>query len=321
MSQLPTTDPRLLLQPAPASMPLPAEAVDANRRFFPGFSQRFVQANGVTINVLTGGSGPALLLLHGHPETHVAWHRVAAAFAQHFSVVMTDLRGYGDSEKPPGGDDHVGYSKREMGRDQIEVMRALGHDRFGAIGHDRGARVLHQMMLDAPAAVERGVMLDILPADMMYARTDQRFATRYFWWFFHIQKAPLPEQMITACIEPYLREHLAVQNKTPGAVTDAAFAEYLRGYRRPGAVHAVCEDYRASMSCDIEITRSGPERVSQPLLALWGAKGTVGQLFDVPALWRQRAADFSGQALPCGHLIPEEAPDALLAATMPFLRG
>jgi haloacetate dehalogenase len=299
-----------------AASPGPA----ANRRFFPDFRQSFIPTSGAVINTLVGGNGPPLLLLHGHPETHVAWHKVAARLARHFTVVLTDLRGYGDSSKPDGGPDHINYSKRAMGLDQIEVMSALGFRRFQVVGHDRGGRVVHQMMMDHPQAIERAVVLDIAPATLMYAHTNQEFATRYFWWFFHIQPAPLPERMIDAVPELYLHEHLDVQNKTPGAVTPEAFAEYLRCYRNPDCVHAVCEDYRASVTIDVKIHQSADGRKAQPpLLAIWGAKGTVGQMFDVLAMWREDAADVRGQSLPCGHLIAEEDPDGLLQAFDGFL--
>jgi haloacetate dehalogenase len=294
-------------------------ATVANERFFPGFRQSFVQTSGAVINTLVGGSGPPLLLIHGHPETHVAWHKVAGTLSRRFTVVLTDLRGYGDSSKPDGGPNHIDYSKRAMGLDQVGVMRSLGFARFQAVGHDRGGRVLHQMMLDHPQAVERGAVLDIAPATLMYDHTNQEFATRYFWWFFHIQPAPLPERLIGAETELYLQDHLAVQSKTPGAVTAEAFAEYLRCYRNPACIHAVCEDYRASVSIDVEIHNSIRSKVQPPLLALWGAKGTVGQLFDVLSLWREDAADVSGQTLPCGHLIAEEDPEGLVAALDRFL--
>jgi haloacetate dehalogenase len=291
----------------------------ANARFFPGFRQSFLRTSGAVINTLVGGSGPPLLLIHGHPETHVAWHKVAGALSRRFTVVLTDLRGYGDSSKPDGGANHVGYSKRAMGLDQVEVMRSLGFARFQAVGHDRGGRVLHQMMLDYPQTVERAAVLDIVSATVMYAHTTQEFATKYFWWFFHIQPAPLPERMIGAEPELYLQEHLMAQNRTPGAVTPEAFAEYLRCYRNPACIHAVCEDYRASVSIDVEIASSALGKAQLPLLVVWGAKGTVGALFDVLALWRQDAADVSGQALPCGHLIAEEEPEGLVEALEKFL--
>ena len=302
----------------------------ANAALFPGFRQSFVTTPGLTINgtpvpgasinTLVGGKGPPLLLLHGHPETHVAWHKVAGRLAERFTVVLTDLRGYGDSSKPEGGPDHVNYSQRAMGNDQVAVMKSLGFDRFPAVGHDRGGRVLHAMMLSHPDAVTRAVMLDIAPGGEMYARTNQEFATKYFWWFFHVQAAPLPETLINAEPEAYLKAHLDAQCDTPGAVTALAFAEYLRCYRDPACVHAVCEDYRAEVTIDAQLLKSdGGRKPQQPLLALWGAKGTVGKMFDVIDLWKQEAANVQGQALPCGHLIAEEAPDAMLAAMQPFL--
>jgi haloacetate dehalogenase len=292
----------------------------ANSVLFPGFKQRFIKTSGATINTLVGGKGPPLLLIHGHPETHVTWHKVVPQLAQQFTVVLTDLPGYGDSSKPEGGENHVNYSKRAMGNDQVEVMQALGFTKFQVVAHDRGARVLHRMMLDHPEVITRGAMLDIAPTDKMYGETDQNFATRYFWWFFHIQPAPLPETMINASTEVYLKGHLDAQCGTEGAITPECYAEYYRGYRDPACVHAVCEDYRASVTIDMEHMRAdNGKKVSQPLLALWGAKGTVGELFDVIKLWKTEASDVHGQPLPCGHLVQEEAPDNLLAALKPFL--
>lgn len=297
-----------------------APAHEADLLFFPGFRQFLIPTRGAMINTLVGGSGPPLLLLHGHPETHVAWHKVAGKLAKQFTVVLTDLRGYGDSSKPDGGLNHIHYSKREMGLDQVEVMNALGFDRFQAVGHDRGGRVLFQMMLDHPHAVERGVVLDIAPTTQMYAHTDQEFATKYFWWFFHIQPAPLPERMIDASTELYLTAHLSAQNKTPGSVTPEAFAEYLRCYQNPACVHAICEDYRASVTIDVSIEAEFiGQKAQQPLLTIWGQKGTVGQLFNVLSMWQKCAADVSGYPLPCGHLIPEEDPRGLLEALRQFL--
>jgi haloacetate dehalogenase len=292
----------------------------ADSFFFPSFRQSFIKTSGAVINTLVGGKGPPLLLIHGHPLTHVSWHKVAQPLAQEFTVVMTDMRGYGDSSKPEGGADHVNYSKRAMGLDQVEVMKALGFERFQVVRHDRGGRVLQRMMLDHPDVITRGAVLDIAPTDQMYSHTNQEFATKYFWWFFHIQDAPLPETMINAEPEVYIKAHLDAQSRTEGAVTAEAFAEYLRCYRDPACVHGVCEDYRASVTIDMQNLRADNGRkVPQPLLALWGAKGTVGQLFDVLSLWRLEAAEVQGEPLPCGHLIPEEAPDALLKSLKPFL--
>ena len=278
---------------------LSAAAQQANTAFFPGFKQQFITTSGAVINTLVGGEGPPLLLLHGHPATHVEWHRVAAQLAKKFTVVMTDLRGYGDSSKPDGGENHINYAKR--------------------VGHDRGARVLHAMMLHHPDAIERAVTLDIAPADRMYAHTDEAFATRYFWWFFHIQDAPLPEVMIGAVPQQYLRAHLDVQSKTPGAVTPEAFAEYFRCYNDPACIHAVCEDYRATVTVDREDIQSSKHKATPPLLALWGEKGTVGKTFNVLDLWREEVENVTGYALPSGHLIPEEVPGPLLQALDKYL--
>ena len=316
-----------------ANDPLPEAAVETDALLFPGFKQRFIQtegvevqgkkASGATINTLVGGKGPPLLLIHGHPETHVAWHKVAGRLAERFTVVLTDLRGYGDSSKPGGGPDHIDYSKHAMGADQVQVMKALGFERFQAVGHDRGGRVLQSMMMDYPDAVTRGVMLDIAPTDLMHAKTDKIFATKYFWWFFQIQPAPVPERFMGAMPDFYLSDHLKVQSKTPGAVTPVAYAAYLRCYSEPACIHAVCEDYRAAAGIDsqlLESDRKAGKKVSQPLLAIWGEKGTVGEMFDVVAMWREEAADVSGQGLACGHLIPEEDPDGLLRALAAFLK-
>jgi haloacetate dehalogenase len=317
-----------------ANDPLPPEALSANRTMFPGFRQTFVSTGGVmvdgklgegaVINTLIGGSGPPLLLIHGHPETHVCWREVAGKLAERYTVVLTDLRGYGDSSKPDGGEDHINYAKRAMGADQVQVMQSLGFDRFQAVGHDRGGRVLQFMMLDHPEALERGVVLDIAPTDLMYAQTDKGFATKYFWWFFQIQDAPLPERFIGALPGYYVESHLAIQSKTPGAVTPEALAAYVRTYSEPAAIHAVCEDYRAAAGVDSRLliaARAADQKITPPLLAIWGGKGTVGQDFDVVGLWKQEAVTVSGHPLPSGHLIPEEDPDGLIASLGAFLTG
>jgi haloacetate dehalogenase len=290
--------------------------------FLPGFSRRRVEtAPGVVIETRRAGAGPPLLLLHGHPQTHATWHRIAPRLAAHFSVIATDLRGYGDSSKPPGGPDHAGYSKRAMARDQVDVMRAFGHERFLVVGHDRGARVAHRMALDHPAAVERVALFDIAPTATMYALTDKAFATRYFWWFFLIQPEPLPERLIAADPEFFLRTHIEGQSRTPGSTDPALFAEYLRCYADPATRHAICEDYRAAATIDLDHDAADAgRRVGCPLLALWGAKGTVGQLYDVLATWRDKATNVRGHALDCGHTLQEEAPDAVLESLLPFLR-
>jgi haloacetate dehalogenase len=295
---------------------------EQSEKLFPGFKRSTIKTSGTSINTLVGGQGPALLLLHGHPQTVACWHKVAPALAKHFTVVITDLRGYGDSGKPDGGDDHIGYSKRQMALDQVEVMRHLGFPRFQVAGHDRGGRVLHRLLLDHPEAVERAAVLDIAPTATMYASTDKAFATRYVWWFFLIQPAPLPERLIGADLEFYLQTHINKQNKTPGAITPDAYAEYRRCYTAE-TLHAVCEDYRASASIDLEHDAADAEKkIQSPLLVLWGEKGVVGKTYDVLATWREKAIDGAvrGGSLPCGHYIPEEAPEQTLKEFMQFFR-
>jgi haloacetate dehalogenase len=274
---------------------------------------------GITIHAAVGGEGPPLLLLHGHPQTHVTWHKVAPTLARQFTVVAADLRGHGDSSKPDGADGHINYSKRAMARDQVALMRALGHDRFRVAGHDRGGRVAHRMALDHPTAVERIAVIDIAPTATMYARTDKAFATRYFWWFFLIQPYPLPERMIGCDPEFFLRAHIDEQSKTPGAVDPSAFAEYLRCSANPATVHAVCEDYRAAASIDLIHDAADSEaRVTAPLLALWGGKGTVGALYDVLQTWREKALHVEGRSFDCGHILQEERPEETIDALKTF---
>jgi haloacetate dehalogenase len=285
----------------------------------PGFTWRDVDAGGTRIRAAIGGTGSPLLLLHGHPQTHLTWHRIAPVLARQFTVVATDLRGYGDSDKPEGGADHVNYSKRTMAIDQVAVMHALGFDRFAIVAHDRGARVAHRLALDHPHRVSRLVLIDIAPTATMYAQTDQAFATRYFWWFFLIQPFDLPERMIGADPDHFLDTHLAAQIKV-GASDPRVLDEYRRCYRDPRTRHAICEDYRAAASIDLEHDAADRDRrVTAPLLALWGGMGTVGALFDVLGTWRDKADDVSGRALPCGHSPQEEVPDLLLDELLPFL--
>jgi haloacetate dehalogenase len=294
----------------------------ALQQLFPGFRQSTIVTSGAAINAMVGGQGPALLLLHGHPQTMACWHKVAPALARHFTVVLTDLRGYGDSSKPEGGARHVAYSKRRMALDQVEVMRQLGFARFQVAAHDRGGRVAHRMLLDHPVAVERAAIMDIAPTATMYANVDKEFATRYVWWFFLIQPTPLPERLIGADPAFYLQTHLDKQNKTAGAITPEAHAEYLRCYSA-ATVHAVCEDYRAAADIDLEHDALDADRkIQAPLLVLWGELGVVGQTYDVLQTWRDKAIDgvVEGHSLPCGHYLPEEAPAATLQAFMEFFR-
>lgn len=296
-------------------------------RFLSGFalSDRQVGPDAVRIHYAQGGGGDRipLLLLHGHPQTHATWHAVAPGLAAAgHPVVAPDLRGYGDSDRPPSGGDHAPYSKRTMAADIVALMESLGHSRFAVVGHDRGGRVAHRMAVDHAGAVDRLAVLDIAPTLTMYERTDLEFARRYFWWFFLIQPEPLPERMIGADPEHYLRHHLVGQSRTPGVPSEAMVQEYLRCYLSEGGIHAICEDYRAAIGIDLDHDRHDREagtRISAPLLALWGAQGTVGALYDVLDSWLAVAEHVSGTALPCGHLVQEEAPDAVLDHLTLFL--
>jgi haloacetate dehalogenase len=297
-------------------MPLP--------ELFPGFADRHVTtADGVDIHAKVGGRGPPLLLLHGHPQTLSIWHRVAPALADHFTVVAADLRGYGDSSRPPGGADHADYGKRAMAADMVRLMHALGADRFAVLAHDRGARVAHRLAIDHPAAVSRLVLLDIAPTLDMYALADDTFARAYWHWFFLIQPAPLPERLIEADPAAYVREVMGRRSAGLAPFDPRALAEYQRCLALPGSAHALCEDYRASAGIDLEhdrLDRDAGRRLEAPLLLLWGADGVIQRCFDPLALWRRIATDVRGEALPCGHYIPEEAPEALLEKALPFLR-
>jgi haloacetate dehalogenase len=209
-----------------------------------------------------------------------------------------------------------------MARDQVALMRSLGHDRFAVVGHDRGGRVAHRMALDHADCLSHIAVLDIAPTATMYERTNRQFATRYFWWFFLIQPAPLPERLIASDPEFYLRTHLSAQSRTGGVPSEELVQEYLRCYRKPSAIHAICEDYRASASIDLEHDAADAERrVEVPMLVLWGSKGVVGETYDVLATWREKANNVQGRALPCGHALQEEEPLLTAAALDAFLRG
>ena len=290
---------------------------------FPGFRPFKLDTGvGCTIAGVLGGAGPPLLLLHGHPQTHAIWHRVAPLLAQHFSVAACDLRGYGDSSKPAGSADHANYSKRTMAADMLAVMRQLGFARFRVMAHDRGARVAHRLMADHPQAVERAVLLDIAPTLAMYEGTSEAFARAYWHWFFLIQPAPLPERLIGADPAAYLRDVMGRRSAGLAPFDPRALAEYARCLALPGTAHAICEDYRAAAGIDLEherADRAAGRRIDTPLLALWGAQGVVQRCFDPLAEWRKLAGQVDGEALDCGHYIPEEAPRALLARALPFL--
>jgi haloacetate dehalogenase len=290
---------------------------------FPGFTRRLVPLEGIDIHAAIGPrrDGPAVLLLHGYPQTHAIWHRVAPALAARFNVVASDLRGYGDSGKPPTDDAHAPYSKRAMARDQVALMRALGHERFFVVGHDRGGRVAHRLALDHAGAVLRIVVLDIAPTLAMYEKATDAFARAYWHWYFLIQPAFVPERMIGQDPELYLRFKMGHGSAGLAPFADEAWAEYVRCFT-PGAVHASCEDYRAAATIDMDHDRADREagrKVRAPLLALWAEHGVVARCFETLDEWRRVADDVRGRALPSGHYIPEEAPELLIQELEKFL--
>jgi haloacetate dehalogenase len=292
---------------------------------FPGFrAERVTTAPGIDIQAVVGGSGPPLLLLHGHPQTHAIWHRVAPALARRFTVVACDLRGYGDSSKPQGEPDHANYSKRAMAGDMVTVMQSLGFDSFRVLAHDRGARVAHRLAADHPQAVLKMALLDIAPTLAMYAQTGEDFARAYWHWFFLIQPAPLPERLIEADPAAYA---IDVMGRRSGGITvfdPRALAEYQRCLALPGTAHGICEDYRAAAGIDLEhdrADRAAGRRLQMPLLVLWGEQGVVHRCFEPLKEWKEVADDVDGGTLPCGHYIAEEAPEALLERVLPFLAG
>nr|WP_233101951.1 alpha/beta hydrolase [Variovorax sp. IB41] len=293
-------------------------SVTASFLSFPSFD---IERNGVRIHGRIGGKGAPLLLLHGHPQTHAIWHRVAPQLAERFTVVAVDLRGYGDSGRPAADAEHAVYSKREMALDALAAMRHHGFERFGVLAHDRGARVAHRLAADHSSAVERMLLLDIAPTLAMYENTSEAFAKAYWHWFFLIQPPPLPEALIASDPVRYVRSVMGGRHAGLAPFAPEVLAEYERCARIPGTAESICEDYRASATIDLVHDRAditAGRKLAQPLRVLWGEHGAVGKCFDVLALWRACADDVSGRALPCGHYVPEEAPAELLAEALAF---
>jgi haloacetate dehalogenase len=290
----------------------------AATEFFPGFKKLNKKTSGATINFVAAGSGPPLLLLHGYPETHLMWRKVAPQLAKKFTVVAADLRGYGDSSKPVGGGDHAAYSKRAMAQDQVEVMNSLGFQKFLVVGHDRGGRVAHRMALDHPDSVQKLAVLDIVPTYKVFHTVTKELATSNFHWFFLIQPQPLPETMIGNSAEFWLKSRF--NGLPPDAISKEAFAEYLRSFRTPEMIHATCEDYRAGASIDLMHDDADLQRkIGCPVLALWAERGAMHRQYNVLDTWKERAANASGKPLPSSHFIAEEVPEMLLSELGTFL--
>jgi len=288
---------------------------------FAAFETRRFAVGDAVIHGRIGGSGPPLLLLHGHPQTHLMWHGVADELARRFRVIALDLRGYGDSSRPASDASHLAYSKRVMAQDAVAVMAQLGHARFQLCAHDRGARVAHRLAVDHAACVQRMMLLDIAPTLAMYERTSEAFARAYWHWFFLIQPPPLPERLIESDPASYVRSVMGRRHAGLAAFEPRALAEYERCIALPGSAHAICEDYRAAATVDLEHDRADRRaraRLTLPLRVLWGAHGTVGQCFDVLSPWREVADRVDGRALDCGHYIAEERPAVLLDEMLGF---
>ena len=278
--------------------------------------------NGIQINYRTMGEGSALLMLHGHPQTHVMWHKVAPALARHYTLVLPDLRGYGDSDKPVSPAYHSLYSNRLMAQDVCELMQQMGFEKFHVLAHDRGARVAHRLALDHPAVVKSMVLLDIAPTLAMYQQTNEAFARTYWHWFLLITPSPFPETLISANPEGYLRGVMGARSAGMKPFTKQALAEYTRALSLPGAAYGICEDYRASAGIDLEHDATDIERkhfVTCPLLVLWGQHGAIEQCFSALTEWEKVAEQVKGYALPSGHYIAEEIPERLIDEVLSFL--
>ena len=315
---------------APGFLGEPEPAHPAATEFFEGFKREQIKTSGTTINTIYGGNekGSPLLLLHGIPETHLLWRKVAPALARDYFLVMTDLRGYGDSGKPPGGGDHFAYSKRAMAQDQVEVMKHLGFEKFALVGHDRGGRAAHRLALDHPEVLTRLVILDIVPTYLLYQNINQEFATIFYHWFLLVQPPPFPETLVANSAEYFLKCTLLwlggnkITDPLPDWIAPGVFQEYLRTFRSPETVHAICEDYRAAASIDLAHDKADLDKKIQcPLMVLWSEKGPFHRLYNVLQTWKDRAVQAQGKAMPTGHFLPEQMPEELTQELRAFLRG
>jgi haloacetate dehalogenase len=284
------------------------------------FRYQKIDADGIQISCAVGGEGSPILLLHGYPQTHLIWHHVAPVLAENNTVVVTDLRGYGDSDKPAAGPDHAEYSKRAMARDQLLVMQSLGFKRFAIAGHDRGGRVGHRLALDHPNAVDRLAVLDIVPTRYTFAHADAAFALGYYHWFFLAAGNGIPERLIGGDPEFWIRTRMTTRHEGGTPFDPAALEEYVRCFSDPAAISASCEDYRAAASIDLEHDdASAGQPLTCPTLALWGGDSFVGRTYDVLGAWQEYTTDLRGEALPSDHYLPEEAPAATASALQAFL--
>ena len=286
--------------------------------YFPGFKRLTAKTSGATINFVTAGSGPPLLLLHGYPQTHIEWRDVAPRLAKTFTVVAADLRGYGDSSKPADGENHLNYSKRAMAQDQVDLMASLGFQKFALVGHDRGGRVAHRMALDHADRITKLAILDIVPTYKVLHSVTNELATANFHWWFLIQKSPMPETLIATSAEVWLRSRF--ERIPQGILSKEAFAEYLRSFTLPGSIHGSCEDYRAGATIDLEHDAADlAHKILCPLLVLWGARGAWPKLYDVLEVWKERGSNVTGKEMPTGHFIAEEKPEMLFEELSKFL--
>tara|TARA_A100001037_G_C15139113_1_gene632722 strand:+ start:2052 stop:2918 length:867 start_codon:yes stop_codon:yes gene_type:complete len=287
---------------------------------FENFTTHTISTSGAKINAVVGGEGPPLLMLHGFPETHTMWHKVAPELAKDFTLVIPDLRGYGDSEKIGSDPLHYNYSKRAMAQDQVEVMEYLGHSKFFLAGHDRGARVSHRLAKDNQEKVEKIILLDIIPTREMFKQVNQSMATSSYHWFFLIQEEPFPETLIGGSGEYYVKSRLKYINE--GCFTAESISEYVRCGTDPGTIHGWCEDYRAGASIDLEHDEEDfANKLRMPLRVLWSSVGHMGRNNDVITVWKDYADNVSGHSLDCGHFIPEELPNETCAEFREFFKS
>jgi haloacetate dehalogenase len=291
--------------------------------FFEGFSLEYAEVRGQRIRLRRGGEGPPLLLLHGNPQTHAMWHKLAPLLAKRFTCYLPDIRGYGFSSKPPASPDSAAYAKREYAADLAALMTHYGHERFRVVSHDRGARVAHRLALDFPGRVEKLCTMDIIPTLEHFERADMAFAMGYYHWFWLAQPRDRPERMILRDVEDWFDLHTAREPKDKSFFNPDARADYLAALHLPDTVMAICEDYRAATGIDLvhdRESRAAGVKVQCPMLALWGAKGSIPKWYDALAIWQQSAAGpVSGGPVNSGHYLAEEAPEEVMAYLEPFL--